>query len=122
MLFHEALAAFVEAFKHSGTDYALTGDLALHVCGYPRARPRLEFVAAPSARDVASTLGFRLIRASERVAIYARDEIRVAIIFSDVRGALPGLIDGRVVLVLDPARRLALAEEMSRCSKKQQPI
>jgi hypothetical protein len=111
MRFNEALSAFVDAFEHSAINYAITGDLALHLSGYPRARPRLDFIAAPAARDVAPALGFHLIRASERIGAYARDEVRVAIIFSEVRGALPALIDGRIVSVLDPARRLALDEE-----------
>lgn len=109
--FDEVLTAFVDAFEDAGVDYAITGDLALHLSGYLRARPRLDFVASPAARDVAPALGFRVVRVSEHVTVYARDEVMVAIIFGEVRNSLPAFIDGRMMAVLDPARRLPLTDE-----------
>ena len=107
----EALWAFVDAFERAGVPYAVTGDLALHLFGYPHARPRLELAVGTDARGIAEVLGFTEVRSTGRVSLYARDSLTVAIIRAAIHNPLPAFVDGRIVSVLDPAHRLPLDED-----------
>jgi hypothetical protein len=115
MQFDGVLRDFVLFLDDRQIDYGITGDLALHLCGYPRARPRLEFAVAAGAETEVNAYalqrGFVLIQRARRVAVYGREHWRVAVTYTVIPATLPFLFEGKVMKIIDPARRLPFDEE-----------